>query len=391
MHTVEEQTTIFSEQDNIRELIFTHSDVVIYKYDHIKKTYDYMSPSILNLTGYVKDEINEMGFSKIVKKIECSYSRGENKLDVAEDFYGNYTIETKSGKIKLIEDLSFQDPDIEGNLAVSIGILRDITPLKEVFNSLTFEKNNLNSIIDLADIIVTVIDKNENLSKINKKGIAITGYNEEELLGRGWLKTIPEQNRIKLKIQSLRNRKNKVTTPIEMEVPLVTKTGEEKIITWHISELSNEKGELVFSVGIGRDVTQKRKYEKVQQIISKILEFSNVGESLYDFFDFIRNSIKELMKVENYYIALYDKENDLLTFPYFKDEVDKEAFPVKFSRNGLTEYIIRSGKTELIDEVRDAQLVKDGKVGLVGAPAKIWLGIPINIGSQTIGVLVVQD
>ena len=166
MHSEEEQTTIFSKPDNIRELIFTHSDVVIYKYDHNRKTYNYMSPSIQNLTGYTKDEINDIGFSKIVKKVECSYSRGEDKLDIAEDFYGNYTIETKTGEIKLIEDISFHDPDEEGNLAESIGILRDITQLKEVFNNLTFEKNNLNTIIDLADVIFTVIDKNENLSKV---------------------------------------------------------------------------------------------------------------------------------------------------------------------------------------------------------------------------------
>ncbi|HED07352.1 MAG TPA: PAS domain S-box protein [Ignavibacteria bacterium] len=390
MHLAKEQTLIFSEFDNIRDLIFTHSDVVIYKYDHNRKTYDYISPSIKNLTGYTKDEINDFGFSKIVKKVECSYSRGDNKLDIAEDFYGNYTIQTKTGELKLIEDLSFHDPDELGNLAVSVGILRDITQLNKVFNNLTFEKNNLNSIIDLADVIVIVIDRNETLSKVNKKGVAISGYTEEELLGNGWLKTIPKESQLKFKTKKLRNRKNREETPIEMELPLVTKTGEEKIISWHISELTNEKGELVLSVGIGRDVTQKRRDEKVQQIISKILFYSNVGGSLEDFFDFIRNSIKEFMPVENFYIALYDRENDLITFPYFQDEVDEEAFSVKF-RHGLTEYIINSGKSELIDEERDVQLVKEGKVDLVGAPSKIWLGIPLIIGEQTIGALVVQD
>jgi len=141
---------------------------------------------------------------------------------------------------------------------------------------------------------------------------------------------------------------------------------------------------------VGRDVTKKRKEDKVQKIISKILQYSNIGESLDDFFEFIRESIKELMPVDNFYISLYDRENDLLTFPYFKDEVDKEALPMKF-RNGLTEYIIKIGKSELINEARDEQLVKEGKVDLVGAPSKIWLGIPLSIGELTIGALVVQD
>ena len=390
MNSVNEQTSLFSDSEKIRELIFTHSDVVIYRYDYNKKYYDYMSPSILNLTGYTKDEINEIGFKEIIKKIESTSTKGENNSEIAEDFYGNYIIETKSGQSKLVEDVSFQEKNELGKLSASIGILRDLTTLNKAFTDLNFEKNNLNTILDLADIIVVVIDKDEKLSKINKKGILITGYSEEELLDGGWLKTIPPRFQLKLKKKRLQNEKNKVTEPFAIEMSLITKSGEEKTISWHISELRNEFGQLIYSVGVGRDVTQRRKEQKVQKIISQILQYSNVGESLDDFFDFIRESIKDLMPVKNFYISLYNRENDMLTFPYFKDEIDKEQLPVKF-RNGLTEYIIKSGKSELINEERDAQLVKEGKVDLVGAQAKIWLGIPISIGEQTIGALVVQD
>ncbi|PJA99375.1 MAG: hypothetical protein CO128_03770 [Ignavibacteriales bacterium CG_4_9_14_3_um_filter_30_11] len=390
MLSIKDHTPIYSDSSNIRELIFTHTDVVIYKYDHNYKNYSYMSPSIQNLTGYTKVEINKIGFNKIVKKVECSYSKDSNNANLAEDFYGNYSILTKSGEVKLIEDISFHDSYEEGKLLTSIGILRDITPLKEVFDGLNFEKNNLNTILDLADIIVAVVDKNESLTKINQKGIEITGYSEDELINGGWLKTIPRENQLELEKQILIYRKNNLNKPIKMEVPLITKKGEEKIISWHITELHNEKGQLVYSVGIGIDVTKKRKEQKIQKIISQILQYSNVVDSLNDFIDYIRESIKELMPVNNFYISLYDKEKDLLTFPYFKDEIDKEQLPIKF-RNGLTEYIIRSGKSELINEKRDAQLIKEGKVDLIGAPSKIWLGIPINSSNQTIGALVVQD
>ncbi len=390
MQSLKGHSAIFSSSTNIKEIIFNHSDIVIYRYNHIKNTYEYISPSIKNLSGYTEKEINEIGFKKIVKKIECSYSKTENDINMAEDYYGNYIIETKSGDVKLIEDLSFHDPDNEGNLAVSIGILRDVTKLKNVLDSLTFEKNKLNTILDLADIIVAVVDRNEHLSKINKKGVELTGYTTEELMKDGWLNKIPHEYQLQLKKKRLLNRKNKNKEPIQIEIPLITKSGEEKIIAWHITELNDEKGKLVLSVGVGRDVTKKRKEDKVQKIISKILQYSNIGESLDDFFEFIRESIKELMPVDNFYISLYDRENDLLTFPYFKDEVDKEALPMKF-RNGLTEYIIKIGKSELINEARDEQLVKEGKVDLVGAPSKIWLGIPLSIGELTIGALVVQD
>jgi signal transduction histidine kinase len=96
------------------------------------------------------------------------------------------------------------------------------------------------------------------------------------------------------------------------------------------------------------------------------------------------------MLAENFYIALYNEKDDLITFPYFIDKYDKEAPPMKFGR-GLTEYILRSGKAELITRERDNELVDQGESEVVGTQSAIWLGIPLKIRDHTMGALVVQD
>ncbi|MDO8550973.1 MAG: HAMP domain-containing sensor histidine kinase, partial [Ignavibacteria bacterium] len=111
---------------------------------------------------------------------------------------------------------------------------------------------------------------------------------------------------------------------------------------------------------------------------------------LDELFKFIHKSISELMLVENFYIALHDKENDLLTFPYYIDKYDESGPPIKFGK-GLTEYVIRNGRSALVDRALDDELIAKGEIELIGVQSEIWLGIPLKIKDITIGALVVQD
>jgi signal transduction histidine kinase len=96
------------------------------------------------------------------------------------------------------------------------------------------------------------------------------------------------------------------------------------------------------------------------------------------------------MPADNFYIALYDHDSKMITFPYFIDKIDKEA-PAKRFEKGLTEYVLKTGQSILINKEDDERLRKSGEVELFGAPAEIWLGIPLKIQETTIGVMVLQD
>ena len=128
----------------------------------------------------------------------------------------------------------------------------------------------------------------------------------------------------------------------------------------------------------------------MQTTISRILTASNSEANIDELFKYIHSSIKELMPAENLYIALYEKESNQIRFPYFVDKYDEVA-PTKKYHKGLTEYVIRKAESVLVDEDDCNELEKEGEIELLGAPSKIWLGIPLSIQNNIIGVLVVQD
>jgi PAS domain S-box-containing protein len=78
-----------------------------------------------------------------------------------------------------------------------------------------------------------------------------------------------------------------------------------------------------------------------------------------------------------------------LSFPYFVDEFDTPPEPQPLGR-GLTEYVLRTGQPLLASPEVFAELERRGEVESVGPASIDWLGVPLNINGDTMGVLVVQ-
>ncbi len=169
-----------------------------------------------------------------------------------------------------------------------------------------------------------------------------------------------------------------------------TKNGEQKWIEDNSITLFDSENNENTKMGLLCDVSGKLREEKLKHIILEIVEAANSEKNLSELFKFIHSCIKKLMKADNFYIAYYKRDSDLLTFPYFVDEIDNDSSSKKLGK-GLTEYVLRTGKSALIDLNKDEQLRKSGEIELIGPQSPIWLGVPLKIKEKTIGVLVVQD
>ncbi len=139
-----------------------------------------------------------------------------------------------------------------------------------------------------------------------------------------------------------------------------------------------------------RDISSRRQKEKTQASLYKISEAAQSAKNLDELFRLIHEIISELMPAkDNFYIALYEEESAVLSFPYFIDEFDDTPGPMQLGK-GLTEYVLRTGAPLLASPAVFAELEKQGEVQSIGAPSIDWLGVPLKAQDKTIGVLVVQ-
>lgn len=143
-------------------------------------------------------------------------------------------------------------------------------------------------------------------------------------------------------------------------------------------------------LAIVRDVTERKKAEVIKEALYQISEAAYTASDMSSLYRKIHDAVSLLMPAVNFYIAIYDDNTDMISFPYMVDEFDP-PYPPKKAGKGLTEYILRKGEATLVDEKLDLELRKKGEVEMVGTPTLIWLGVPLKVELKTIGVIVVQD
>ena len=139
-----------------------------------------------------------------------------------------------------------------------------------------------------------------------------------------------------------------------------------------------------------RDITDRKRAEATRHTLLEISEAVHSTQDLYDLFRAIHKSIQKLMPANNFYIALYDEKTDLLSYPYLHDEYRSAPKPGKLGK-GLTDYVLRTGKSLLVDRQWQSDQEARHELKIVGKKPAIWLGVPLSSGSSTIGVMAVHN
>lgn len=156
------------------------------------------------------------------------------------------------------------------------------------------------------------------------------------------------------------------------------------------SQLRDENGNLLGIMTINKDISEVIHSEKSRNAVYRISELAHSTRNTDELYASIHIVIGELMDASNLYIALLDPDKGTVSFPYFVDEKELPPPPGPLG-NGLTEFVLRTGKPLLARPADTGYMVDRGLIDLVGEPAIDWLGVPLKAENETIGVLVVQS
>ena len=169
------------------------------------------------------------------------------------------------------------------------------------------------------------------------------------------------------------------------------RSGREHLIDWRASVVTGEAGKVHFVIVTGIDVTDQRRMDRARDSLYRVSVAAREVKAPEDLLPLIHRALGEVMDASNFYVAFYDAEKDLLRFPYFVDEQEPETPPPMPIGKTLTGYVLRTGKPLLADPKRFQELIEEGEVELVGADSIDWLGAPLRVGSEILGVMAVQS
>ncbi len=137
------------------------------------------------------------------------------------------------------------------------------------------------------------------------------------------------------------------------------------------------------------DTTERRYSIQLHDATRRIIEAGLKTPDTDSLYRAIHGIISEIMEAENFYIALYDSDTDLISFPYYVDRYDWQPEP-RHPGRGMTELVLRSGVPTLLTEADMTRLISSGKVDLIGVLSKWWLGVPLTVEDRIVGVMTVQ-
>ena len=142
----------------------------------------------------------------------------------------------------------------------------------------------LQKYLEVTETICVVIGSDEKVKLINRKGCQALGYEEQEIVGRNWFDNfLPERLRGEVRTVFRKLMAGEVE-PVEcFENPVLTRTGEERVIAWHNAVLV-EEGDIIATLSSGADVTEQRQAQKAmemqQDLIVKLGTTANLDEAL---------------------------------------------------------------------------------------------------------------
>ncbi|MCX6557122.1 MAG: PAS domain S-box protein, partial [Candidatus Aminicenantes bacterium] len=223
---------------------------------------------------------------------------------------------------------------------------------------------------------------------VNRSGCEQLGYAADDLVGRSILDVVFSEDKPKVSLQLAAC----LDRPMEAAHGDFRKVRRDGGLIW-VKALSRAirlpGGQLVVFFAC-QDITGWMRSAKEQKAIYRITEAAQTATSLEELYRSIHAIIGELMPARNFYIALYDRDADLIRFPYWVDELDATP-PSDPPGRGLTGYVLRSGQPLLAAPEVFERLVKSGEVESIGAPSLDWLGVPLKTQvGETIGVMTVQ-
>lgn len=339
----------------------------------IKRRFLAVNQRICEMLGYSNDELVGKSYNQFTHPDDRQSGRDrwrqivENRSDAnrAEKRFIN-----KDGTIVWCLASNSAIRDDQGEVTYILSHIYDITERIKSQNDLIRERNLSRKYLDTAGVILLALDQQGRVEMINHKGRQILGCRIGDSLGQDWFsRFIPEAFR-----QEAHKRHDEIIAGLvashsHVESPVLTKSGETRLIRWFHTVLKDPEGNITGALSSGEDVTDYKAAQEAISWLAALVESSQdaiIGKDLNGFITSWNNAAG--------YIYGYGAEETIgrhitLLAPEDRgDEVEQILSAINKGESvSIYETTRRRKDGSLIDMSLSVSPVKDAEGRIVGA------------------------
>ncbi|MDG1333245.1 MAG: PAS domain S-box protein [Crocinitomicaceae bacterium] len=340
---------IKDQEKTYRNLIENASDI-IYTCD-VKGYITYVNPMMVNLFGFSEEELIGAHFERFVSPSYRNRVQGFYAFQFEEKLQSTYTefpiIDAKGNEVWIGQTV---DISIKEEITFS-ALARDISDRKKVEKSLMLSEEKYKSIIENMELGLLEVSKEGKIIRAYPKFLALTGYTNEELVGKDPVDYFLSEEEAE-KMQQRNNDRLNGESEV-YEVKLKRKDGSEIWVLISGAPYYNERGIVEGSVGIHLDISRQKRMEDELRNAKRIAEDSLKSKDL-----FLANISHEIRTPLNAIIGI--------------SELMLDSMLSKTQKKYL-ETIMASGDNllGLINEILDLSTIESGKLKLRNEPVDL--------------------